>query len=73
MKKTDEELNEEMLKKEKEDFLLVCGSCLYYRYYLATMGFCKIKQGSNICAIPNGVVDLFDEKCDKWLINPENL
>jgi hypothetical protein len=61
---------EEALQKEKEMFLLCCGSCLNFIHFMAEAGFCKIAECNCVCKNPKAMIDMFDDKCDKWIINP---
>ena len=66
------EFNEEdALKKEKEDFLLCCGSCLNFSSFYAEAGFCKIADCNCVCKNPKAMIDMFDEKCEKWVVSTD--
>jgi len=60
---------EEELKKEKEDFLKRCGSCLNFISFMGEAGFCQIAECNCLCKNPKAMIDMFDNKCDKWTIN----
>lgn len=60
------EYTEEDRIKETEMFNNCCGSCLNFNNYLASAGFCKISK-LNVCD-PKAMIDMFDNKCNNWII-----
>jgi hypothetical protein len=64
---------EEDRKQETEAFMKCCGSCINFASYMATAGFCKIAECNCICKNPKAMIDMFDTKCDKWVVNQEEI
>jgi hypothetical protein len=61
------------LQEERNNFLEKCGSCLNFKFFMAEAGFCKISECNCICKNPKAMIDMWDDKCNKWIINPEYL
>jgi hypothetical protein len=57
--------------REEEDFLQRCGSCLYFITFRAEAGFCELAECNCICRNPKAMIDIWDNKCEKWVINPD--
>jgi hypothetical protein len=62
--------NEQELKKEKEEFLLLCGSCLHFHSFYAESGVCKLEKDC-VCKRKKPLIDIWNKKCEKWKLNPE--
>jgi len=63
--------HDEGLRKEREAFLEVCGSCLNFESFIAESGFCKIAECNCVCKNPKSMIDMWDKKCVEWVENPE--
>mgnify|MGYP003613682509 CR=1 FL=1 len=63
------EYTEEDRFKETEAFKQVCGSCINFSSYLAEAGFCKLNN-LKLCD-PKAMIDLWDNRCDKWVYKYE--
>lgn len=63
----DKEINER--KKELDGFMQVCGSCENFISYMAESGFCLISKCNCICKNPSAMIDMWDNKCEKWILN----
>jgi len=64
---------EEDRRQETEAFMQCCGTCLNFASYMTTAGFCKIAECNCICKNPKAMIDMFDPKCDKWILNPKEI
>ena len=63
----------QLLEQEREGFLQVCGSCGNFVSAMGEMGICKLKETCFCKNKTDGVRDMFDTKCDKWVANPNCL
>lgn len=70
---SEADYTEDDRQKENEAFMQCCGSCINFDSYMATAGFCRISDNNCICKNPKAMIDMFDEKCDKWALNPEHI
>jgi len=64
---------QEALRLEQKDFLQRCGSCLNFAAFMAEAGFCKIEKCNCLCKNPKAMIDMWNDKCDKWVANPNCL
>lgn len=67
---SSENYKREALRLEREDFLQRCGSCLNFSPFISEAGFCKIDNCNCICNNPKAMIDIWDNKCGKWIVNP---
>ena len=54
-------------QEEKEMFLGCCGSCSNFISLMAEAGLCKLNPPVCFCKTPMAFIDMFDEKCEKWV------
>ena len=69
---TEEELlyQQQELIKEHQMWLTCCGSCINFMHYMAEAGFCKMAECNCVCKNPKAMISIWDDKCEKWEINP---
>ena len=65
------ECEKEALQLEREDFLQRCGSCLNFQPFMAEAGFCKIAECNCLCKNPKAMIDMWDDRCEEWIVNPD--
>lgn len=58
------------LDDELISYLACCGSCVHFEYFHGEAGFCDIAENNCICVNPNAMIDIWDNKCEKWSIDP---
>ena len=66
-------LNDLELKFENDDFMRICGSCDNFFTFIASAGFYKLAKSNCLCRNPKAMIDMWDKKCNKWIINPRYL
>ena len=67
------EEQEAELEKERQAFMMCCGSCLDFVSFHATAGFCKSEENGCLCKNPKAMKDMFDPKCERWKLNEESI
>ncbi len=65
------ECEKEALQLEREDFLQRCGSCLNFQPFMAEAGFCKIAECNCLCKNQKAMIDMWDDRCEEWIVNPD--
>lgn len=61
---------EKALQEEKDAFLETCGSCINFASFHATAGLCKIASCNCVYKNPKAMIDMFDNKCSSWVLDP---
>jgi hypothetical protein len=72
---TQEEIeqNKIELQKEYESGLECCLSCDNFISFMAEAGFCKVAECNCICKNPKAMIDMWNKRCDKWILSPTYL
>jgi hypothetical protein len=71
-----QEYTEPTLKDHNNEFktaMTLCISCLHFNYFMAEAGFCEIAENNCICTNPAAMINMWDNKCDQWILNPREI
>lgn len=67
------ECEDEALRLEYVSFLKNCGSCLNFIPFIAESGLCKIAESNCICKNPKAMINIWNDRCEKWILDPSQL
>lgn len=59
------------LADELKGYITTCGSCINFKHFAGEAGFCGIADYNCVCKNPKAIIDMWDSKCEKWVINPK--
>lgn len=62
---TPEELINEFL-----NYFTNCGSCAHFEPFRGEAGFCAVEENNCLCIDPNAMIDIWDNRCIKWAVDP---
>lgn len=68
-----QEYTEPTLKDYNDEFkncITTCGSCANFVHFAGEAGYCSVAENNCICVNPCAMIDIWDNKCDKWEIDP---
>lgn len=72
----DQHYHEPTLQELNDEFkhlIITCGSCIHFEYFHGETGFCAIAEDNCVCNNPYAMIDIWDNKCDKWILNPREI
>jgi hypothetical protein len=61
-------MEKEEIIKETEMLNTCCGSCIHFQSLMGESGMCALNKNNCLCKNPKAMIDMFDNKCDKWVM-----